>query len=411
MLKTKRAGLLALILTLLLLLAACTQAPAQSGSTESPQQPAGTLQEPVAAEAPANPKKHTNKGQFEYVNPEGTVSDINTYYNDLGIECDVNIRGTGGDVAWKKGEEIVLPTPAKKYRVGFSVYYTVDEVGAMYLKGMQDAAAEIGIELLINDADYDQNAQNQAIEQWIVEGVDGVIMTPCDFTGVKGALDSLEAAGIPVVTIDAPPQLGNIDSAVIYDCIEQGRLSGEALEAALLKSGREMKGVIFYGTLPFVHPNAVTREIGFFQVFEKYPDIEIKALTGESPEDHYTAFEGAIQANPDMLGAWGLYSSATYGMMNAIKASGREILLTSVDNDRVILEGIYNGEVLGSACYSAIDGSRLGLVQMINQLEGVDIPGIVYQENIMVTKDNVEKMFEAYYPGQGTLQQYMQGQS
>ena len=56
-------------------------------------------------------------------------------------------------------------------------------------------------------------------------------------------------------------------------------------------------------------------------------------------------------------------------MMNAIKASGKEILLTSIDNDRVILEGIYNGEVLGSACYSAIEGSRLGMMQMINLLD------------------------------------------
>jgi len=351
--------------------------------------------------------EHSNKAQFIYINPEGTKSDINEYYNNLGIDCDVDIRSTGGDVAWKSGEFINLPKPSKKYTIGFSDYYTVDEVGAMYLDGMVEAAKEVGVELLVNDAAYDQNAQNQAIEQWILQKVDGVIMTPCDFTAVKDALDSLEKAGIPVITIDAPPQQGNIDSAVIYDCIEQGRLAGEALEKALLDSGRDMEGVILYGTLPFVHPNAVTREIGFFEVFDKYPNIEIKALTGESPEDHYTAFEGALLGFPDLLGAWGLYSSATYGMMNVLKAAGRsDVLLTSIDNDRVILAGIYNGEVLGSACYSAIDGSRLGLMQMINLLEGVNIPGIVYQENIFITKDNVEKMFEEYYPGQ-TLQEFI----
>lgn len=395
----KNRGRISVLLALLLVVGVCAAAcaPAQQAGGSSGGSSAGW-------------SEHSNKAQFEYLNAEGTKSDINKYYNDFGIECEVDIRSTGGDVAWKSGEEITLPTPSKKYKIGFSVYYTVDEVGAMYLEGMKAAAEEVGIELLINDAAYDQNLQNQSIEQWVLEGVDGVIMTPCDFTGVKGALDSLEQAKIPVVTIDAPPQLGNIDSAVVYDCIEQGRLAGEALEAALLAQGSDMKGVIFYGTLPFVHPNAVTRELGFFQVFEKYPDIEIKALTGESPEDHYTAFEGAIQANPDMLGAWGLYSSATYGMMNAIKAANRpDILLTSVDNDRVILEGIFNGEVLGSACYSAIDGSRLGLMQMINLLEGVNIPGLVYQENIMVTKDNVEEMFTAYYPGK-TLADYIAGQ-
>ena len=82
-------------------------------------------------------------------------------------------------------------------------------------------------------------------------------------------------------------------------------MAGELLEKALLDKGSKMEGVIYYGTLPFIHPNAVTRELGFKEVFQKYDKITIKALTGESPEEHYTAFEGALQADPDMLGAWG----------------------------------------------------------------------------------------------------------
>ncbi len=94
-------------------------------------------------------------------------------------------------------------------------------------------------------------------------------MTPCDFYGVQDALDSLEQAHIPVVTIDAPPNAGNIDSAIMYDCVEQGRMAGELLEKALLDKGSKMEGVIYYGTLPFIHPNAVTRELGFKEVFQK----------------------------------------------------------------------------------------------------------------------------------------------
>ena len=91
-----------------------------------------------------------------------------------------------------------MPKADEKYKIGFSVYYTVDEVGSMILETMKAAAEEAGVELLVNDANYDQNAQNQAIEQWILQEVDGVILAPCDFTGVKTALDALEAANIPV---------------------------------------------------------------------------------------------------------------------------------------------------------------------------------------------------------------------
>ena len=410
----KKMSLIALVLVVLMLFAACapTAAPSESPSAQPTQEASGASAEPSGeppAETAAAAGEHSHQDVMEYVNQPGTKSDINQYYNDLGIDCNVDIRCTGGDVKIKDGAIKEMPKPNEKYKIGFSVYYTVDEVGSMYLEAMKQAAEEAGIELLINDADYDQNSQDQAIEQWILQDVDGVILTPCDFTGVKTSLDALEKAGIPVISLDAPPQAGNVDSIVTYDCIEQGRLAGELLEQALSGSGSEMKGKIVYNTLPFVHPNAVTRILGFEGVFEKYPDIELVELTGESPEEHYTAFEGAIQANPDMLGAWGLYSSATIGMNNAKLAAKRDdILLTSVDNDRPILAGISKGEILGSACYSAVDGSRIALCQMINLLNGVEIPGIVYQENILVTKDNVEEMFPHYYPG-NTLEGYLSG--
>ena len=48
--------------------------------------------------------------------------------------------------------------------------------------------------------------------------------------------------------------------------------------------------------------------------------------------------------------------------------------------------------------------------EMVNLLNGAPIPGIVFYENMQVTKDNVEAAFEHYYPGK-TLQDYMSGQT
>jgi ABC-type sugar transport system substrate-binding protein len=302
-----------------------------------------------------------------------------------------------------------MPKAAKKYKIGFSVYYTVDEVGSMILESMKAAADEAGVELLVNDANYDQNAQNQAIEQWILQKVDGVILAPCDFTGVKTALDALEKAKIPVISLNAP-LAGTVNAAVISDTVEQGTIAGQMLEKALLASGKPMKGSVVYQTLPFVHPNAATRAKGFKDVFTKYPDIKIVELTGISPEDHYKAFDGAIKANPDMIGAWGLYSSATIGMMNAMLANKKTILLSSVDNDKPILKGIYDGVIVGTAAYSSIVPSKLCMSEIVNLLNGADIPGIVFYANMAVTKDNVEEAFAHYYPGK-TLKDYMSGKT
>jgi ribose transport system substrate-binding protein len=359
--------------------------------------------EPTTAAAPAN----ANELDFTYVGDSNAVFDLNSYYKDVDVDAATTIRSKGA-VKVPDDMKTTMPKADKKYKIGFSIFYTLDEVDAMILENMEQAADEAGVELLVNDANYKQDAQNQAIEQWILEGVDGVILAPCDFTGVKTALDALKKANIPVVTLNAP-LAGETDAAVISDTVEQGKIAGELLEKTLLASGKPMKGSVVYQTLPFVHPNAATRAKGFKDVFTKYPDIKIIELTGISPEDHYKAFDGAIKANPDMIGAWGLYSSATIGMMNAMKANGKkDIFLSSVDNDKPILKGIYDGDIVGTAAYSSIAPARWSMSEMVNLLNGAPIPGIVFYENMQVTKDNVEQAFEHYYSGK-TLQDYMSG--
>ena len=382
-----------LLLILGLILPACSPAAAPTTATAQP--------------AAAAPSENANKADFTYVGDPNTVFDLNGWYKEVGVDANVTIKSPGA-VRVPDDMTTEMPKAAKRYKIGFSVYYTVDEVGSMILESMKAAADEAGVELLVNDANYDQNAQNQAIEQWILQKVDGVILAPCDFTGVKTALDALEKANIPVVTLNAP-LAGNTNAAVISDTVEQGTIAGELLEKALLATGKPMKGSIVYQTLPFVHPNAATRAKGFKDVFTKYPDIKIIELTGISPEDHYTAFDGAIKAYPDMIGAWGLYSSATIGMLNAKLANSKnDLLLSSVDNDKPILKGIYDGDIVGTAAYSSIAPARWSMSEMVNLLNGADIPGIVFYANMEITADNVESAFEHYYPGK-TLQDYMKG--
>ncbi|MFC1923300.1 sugar ABC transporter substrate-binding protein, partial [Chloroflexota bacterium] len=283
--KLKLFGSLLLILAFVLSACSTAETPTTAPVEEPAEEPA---EEPTTAPAePENP----NEADYTYVGDPDEVFDLNTWYGDVGVEADVTIKSPGA-VKVPDNMTTEMPKAAEPYTIGFSVYYTVDEVGSMILESMKTAAEEAGVELLVNDANYDQNLQNQAIEQWILQEVDGVILAPADFTGVKTALDALENADIPVVTLNAP-LAGSTYAAVISDTVEQGTIAGELLEEALLAAGTPMEGPIVYQTLPFVHPNAATRAKGFVDVFTEYPDIEIIELTGISPEEHFTAFDGA----------------------------------------------------------------------------------------------------------------------
>lgn len=350
-------------------------------------------------------KGNPNLADYSYQgNPQDSF-DINGWYAASGVEADVEIRNPG---AVRVPDDMTTPLPRAggALKVGFSIYYTEDDMGLMILDSMKASAEEAGVTLLVNDAKYDQAAQNQAIENWILEEIDGVILAPCDFTGVKTSLDKLEAAGIPVVSLNSP-LAGSVDGAVISDTVEQGTSAAKLLVDALQERGSTFEGSIVYQTLPFVHPNALTRAKGFRDVFADYPAIKIVELTGVSEDEHYAAFDTALKEIPDLIGAWGLYSPATIGMMKAIKASSRgEILLSSIDQDKPILKGIYDGEVIGTVAYSCIASARWCMSQMINLLNGAPIPGVVFYANMVINPYNVESAFEHYFPGM-TLQEYL----
>jgi len=401
-----------LVVALMLSLAACsgnTTAPTETASTEASAS-TETAAPSVASES-AVENADPNAADYTYVQKAGAPFDLIGYYANADFsECETIVRSTGGVVSVPDDPKTSIPKAKEKYTIGFSCYYTVDEVGAMILDNMKKYAEEAGVELLVNDANYDQNAQNQAVEQWVTQGVDGVIIAPCDFTGVQGALDSLKKANIPVVTLNAP-LAGETDSVVMGECVEQGSLAAQILIDKLKASGSDMKGVITISTLNFVHPNAATREKGFRDAFKDYPDIEFVNLTGVSPEDHYAQFEGALASHGDnLIGAFGLYSSATIGLLNAAKANKSNVPITSIDNDKVILEAINNGEILGSCCYSSTTPAFWCMSAIVNKLNGVDIPGAYFYQNVNVTKDNVEEMFEHYYNGL-TLAEYSSGQT
>ena len=397
-----------IVMAVVLAVTACTpatesKAPADN-SGNAAEQPAASNEQA----APSEKLVHSNADDFDYIEGPGTVFDINTYYKNVGIDCDVTLLSTGGTVRVPDHMTSPMPQAKEAYTVGFSVYYTVDEYGAILLESMKDAAVASGINLLVHDANYDQNAQNQAVEQWILAGVDGVIVAPCDFTGVKGTLDELQDAGIPYVTFN-PPLAGATYAVQSCDFIEQGRIAGEMLRDAIIAEGKDMNGVVVYQNLPFVHPNAATRWDGFNSVFKEFPDVEIIELTGISPEEHYVAFEGAMSAYPDMLGAWALYDSAAVGMMNAKKAANRnDIILSAIDPDQQILKGIYEGDIVGTVCFSPIGQAYWTMSQLVNLMHGVDIPAMVYLPNRKVTTENVAEAFEYYHPGK-TLQGYLDG--
>ena len=94
-------------------------------------------------------------------------------------------------------------------------------------EGAEKKAKELGAKLVIFNANNDPAAQNNAIETYIADKVDGMVVVAIDTNGIVPAVQAAAAAGIPVAAVDAILPPGPQIAQVGVDNEAAGRAIGE----------------------------------------------------------------------------------------------------------------------------------------------------------------------------------------
>ena len=87
--------------------------------------------------------------------------------------------------------------------IGVSLLNLSSEFIVMLDQAMEARAAELGVKLIVNDAQRDAAKQVQQAENFIAQGVDAIILNPCEVDGSSPAVEKARAAGIPVVNVNS----------------------------------------------------------------------------------------------------------------------------------------------------------------------------------------------------------------
>jgi len=93
--------------------------------------------------------------------------------------------------------------------------------------GAQSAADKNGVKLVIFNANNQPTAQNTAIENYVTQKVDGIVLVAIDVNGVKPAITAAKNAGIPVVAIDARIPDGAVINEVLGPLQDRVRHASE----------------------------------------------------------------------------------------------------------------------------------------------------------------------------------------
>lgn len=184
---------------------------------------------------------------------------------------------------------------------------------------MKAEAEAKGVPLEISIANQDLNKQLADVEDFIVKGVDVIVISPVDSQGVMAAIAKADAAGIKVVTVDVPAANAKVTSHIGTDNYAGGVKAGELMAEVLGGTGKV--AIIDYPTVQSV----VARVEGFRKALESHPGIEIVAQqTGITRAEALAVAQNMLQANPDIAGIFGFGDDAALAAAVAVKAAGLE---------------------------------------------------------------------------------------
>lgn len=209
---------------------------------------------------------------------------------------------------------------------------------------MKVAAEKQGFKLRIQFAEFDSRKQIDQMDTFIAQGVDAIIVSPADSSGLNPVIAEARAKKIPVFTADIAAHGADVVSHIASDNEHGGVLVAEYL--AKLINGKGKVAIIDHPTVA----SAQDRVRGFEQTMAKYPGIQIVVKApGEGQRDKaLRVTQDILQAHTDLNGIFGINDDSALGALAAVEAAGLQdkIMIVGFDGTPEAAAAIAAGKAL-----------------------------------------------------------------
>ena len=276
-------------------------------------------------------------------------------------------------------------------------------------KGIDDAAADLGVELVVRTAEGDAVTQNNQIEDMIAQGIDGLVTVYVDRTSILQAVAAANDAGVPFVYCDRT--LESTDDAKVAWGIATDNYAltvngWEWMAGYARENGMELKVLELVGSL--ADENVLRRSDGFAEVMEANSDIiELvqQVPTEWNLERALAGTVNALQANPEINTIF-MHSDYLLGStISALRQAGRWVPIGEEGHVAVMP---YSGNA------ESLQAMRDGYVEMtfgmdvyktgyeavraaVELAQGNEVGAPVSDPGFIITQENFEEMAPRAY--------------
>jgi ABC-type sugar transport system substrate-binding protein len=260
-------------------------------------------------------------------------------------------------------------------------------------KSLANAAAEAGgIALIETDGQNSSTKQTGDVEAAIIQGVDGIIISPIDAVAMAPALKGAVDAGIPVVTIDRRVEgVEGILSHVGADNV----IGGEAQANLIVEMFPDGARIVNLQGQPGASP-AIDRNQGVHNILDSMSDkyVFVAEQTANFAREQGASVTEAILAGldspPDVIVA--ANDDMALGALQVVQEQGLDIAILGFDALPEALGSVRDGGL--TATVEQFPGGQTA--QALDVLlaflkDGTQPEPVILLNPIAITKDNLDK--------------------
>jgi ribose transport system substrate-binding protein len=260
--------------------------------------------------------------------------------------------------------------------------------------GAQKASKELGVEMTWKGPlkEDDRATQIQLVQQFVSEGVAGIVLAPLDEKALKAPVAAAAAKRIPVVIIDSA-LAGDVGkdfvSFVATDNYQAGVMAGEEMVRLLGGNGK-------IAVLRYAEGSASTdaREKGFLETVRKASGIRVtvdNAYAGATMDSAKAKAMSLMDKLQEADGVFAPNESSTHGLLLALKQNnlaGKKKFV-GFDATAPLISALEAGQIDALVAQNPSKMGYEGVRILVQHIKGEKVPERVDTGAMIITKQNL----------------------
>lgn len=287
------------------------------------------------------------------------------------VACGNDGGGGGGDATGDGG-----------FTVGFVISTQTNPFFVSLKNGAEAKAKELGVNLVVLDSQDDPAKEMANIEDLITKSVDLILVNPTDSDAVVNGVLAANDANIPVITVDRASNGGEVLSYIASDNIAGGMMAGQFIVENLDGAGKvvELEGIA--GT------NAARERGEGFNDAIAGSNIEVvaKQTADFDRVKGLEVMENILQSQAEIDAVFAHNDEMALGALEAIKASGREILVVGFDATDDAVAAVESGDMAATVAQQPELIGAMGIEAALKALQGEALEASVPVDLKLVVK-------------------------